>query len=110
MCQKKPRISIKVKKPMKKRGKHNWKWKATREKWFKDNPAPFYACYICGTSMAPEETTLDHMKSRGRHPELRYELSNLAPCCLPCNFAKGSLGLEEFKEKRIGSTTSQGPA
>jgi 5-methylcytosine-specific restriction endonuclease McrA len=42
----------------------------------------------------PKETTLDHIKSRSRHPELRLELSNLAPCCWRCNKEKGSKELE----------------
>lgn len=40
--------------------------------------------------MTPKETTLDHVLPRGSHPELRYELSNLKPCCWDCNYKKGS--------------------
>jgi len=40
--------------------------------------------------------TLDHIKSRSRHPELRYDLDNLTPACYRCNSEKGSRDLEEF--------------
>lgn len=80
---------------MKTLGKVGKKWIRTRAEWFKQNPAEYYICYICGDRLTPRETTLDHIKSRSRHPELRFELSNLAPCCYRCNQEKGSRELEE---------------
>lgn len=73
------------------------KWTKTRQDWFRFNWANEYYCYICGKRMTPEETTLDHIKSRSRHPELRYDLTNLAPCCWACNTKKGSKDLEEMR-------------
>jgi 5-methylcytosine-specific restriction endonuclease McrA len=49
--------------------------------------------------MKRAETTLDHVKSRSRHPELRYALTNLRPSCGPCNVMKGSLDLDELANK-----------
>lgn len=54
--------------------------------------------------MTKSEMTLDHKLSRGRHPELRYELSNLAPCCPFHNGDKGSLDLEQYLAKRKGQS------
>jgi 5-methylcytosine-specific restriction endonuclease McrA len=82
-------------------GKNARLWAETRAEWFKQNPANTYTCYLqlsplCPRVMTPAETTLDHVKSRGRHPELRYELSNLRPACGPCQQVKGSLDLEDL--------------
>lgn len=104
-CHKKPKRALQpksklvAKKRMKPLGKQGLKWIETRNLWFSLHPAERYDCYICSVSMAKSETTLDHIQSRGRHPELRYVLSNLAPCCGPCNEAKGSLSIEEYKRK-----------
>lgn len=81
-------------------GKHYKLWEVTRRRWFKENKADNYTCYLCDKFMFKNETTLDHKLSRGRHPELRYVLSNLAPCCNPCNVDKGSLDEDEYREKK----------
>lgn len=99
-CPSKPRASLNTKKPMKRRGSHATKWALTRKKWLKENDATEYECYYCSTVISRDELTLDHKESRARHPELRYVLSNLVPCCAPCNEEKGSLSIEEFLEKR----------
>lgn len=43
---------------------------------------------------------LDHVLSRSRHPELTFDEQNLKPSCHDCNYAKGSLSLEEYLEKK----------
>jgi 5-methylcytosine-specific restriction endonuclease McrA len=53
-------------------------------------------CYLCGRPLTIETLTLDHVKSRSRHPELRYELSNLRPACWACNTAKSSRDITEL--------------
>lgn len=75
-------------------------WLATRRAWFKANEADLYICYLCGKWMLKNETTLDHIQSRSRHPELRFELSNLDTLCYPCNQRKGSLSLDEMRLKQ----------
>lgn len=82
-CYEKPKAKLK-------KGKQDKQWVVTRRTWFKANPAEHYTCYICGKWLFPNQVTLDHIKSRGRYPELRYVLSNLAPCCYKCNVDKGS--------------------
>lgn len=88
----KPRKKIKL------HGQHYSMWEHTRNKWFKDNWAESYECYLCGRYLLPTETTLDHIKPRSSNPELRYEMSNLAPCCMTCNTLKGSQSLENYKK------------
>lgn len=44
--------------------------------------------------MDKSETTLDHVQPRSGAPDLRYEFSNLKPCCYACNSAKGSKRLD----------------
>lgn len=88
---------------LQRKGAHAKKWQETRAEWFRQNPADTYDCYICHKAMTREETTLDHIRSRGRYPHLRYVLSNLAPCCWPCNTAKGSLDLQQYLNKLAAS-------
>jgi 5-methylcytosine-specific restriction endonuclease McrA len=84
---------IKTISKLKMSGKYSKKWLATRKEWFSlnpPNPFGYYACYLCGRWFTPKEITLDHVLPRGSHPELRYELTNLKPCCWECNQKKGS--------------------
>lgn len=87
--------------PIRQRGKAADKWEATRREWFKQNPASSYTCYICDRFMLRSETTLDHVKPRGSRRSLRYELSNLQPCCGSCNGEKGSRNLESYIALRV---------
>lgn len=91
-----PNREVQMKKKLK-NGVVAKRWLAARKLWYRKNKADHYECYICGKWLTRQETTLDHIKSRSRHPELRYELSNLAPCCPGCNTNKGSRDLEEVK-------------
>lgn len=73
-------------------GKIGRKWIQVRDQWFEDNPpkADYYVCGICGYPVHREDTVLDHIKSRGRHPELRFDPTNLQPAHFICNQEKGS--------------------
>lgn len=102
-CRLKPRAAIKAKRNPRKIGKYGKQWLITRAAWFERNPAEHYECYLkispyCLGVMTQKETTLDHIESRTRHPELRFTLDNLAPSCAPCNELKGSKSLEQVKE------------
>lgn len=89
-------------------GKHGKLWLKTRAKWFKMFPSEYYNCYLCKRSLLKYQVTLDHIQSRSRHPELRYEMSNLAPCCMKCNKAKGSMDLEEYNKRMTLNEYKQG--
>lgn len=90
-------------------GKITKQWLLTRKAWFRKNPPeqypyPHYICYLPGhgewlrppsylaglDNPLTEVVTLDHVLSRSRHPELRFTLSNLKPCCFDGNQEKGS--------------------
>jgi len=74
-------------------GKYARKWLRTRKKWINTNPPNhegYYECYLCHKFITLDEMTLDHIIPRSHAPELRFEFSNLAPCCGPCNTKKGS--------------------
>lgn len=108
-CRKKPKKPLTTKRRMRPIGKVGKQWIATREEWFKKHPADFYVCYLqvsplCPGTMTKAETTLDHVKSRGRHPELRFNQDNLMPCCNPCNSMKGSRDADEYNKN--GGLTS----
>ncbi len=103
-CPKKAKRPLISTKKLKQNGKHNYEWQKTKRKWYKKNHSDSYTCHICGKHLTREETTLDHIKSRGRAPELRYEPSNIAPACWPCNQNKGSLDLEQYQAKLAESS------
>lgn len=87
-------------KPLRKAGKYTQLWGKTRAKWITANPANhqgMYQCHYCHKLIPAIEMTLDHKQSRSRHPELRYELSNLVPCCSQDNEAKGSRSHDEYE-------------
>lgn len=93
-CFARPRNRTLSRKTIRRIGKYGRKWLKTRAEWIKQNPGP-WNCYICGELLTLETLTLDHKKSRSRHPELRYDHANLAPCCWRDNQEKGSKDYEE---------------
>lgn len=97
-CFARPRPPM-AKKRLNPKGKITLKWLETRGQWIQANPPVdgYWNCYICGTYLNIDRLTLDHIKSRSRHPELRFELNNLRPCCRKCNAWKGSRDLKEIK-------------
>lgn len=105
MCQKKPRKPLKTKKAVKKLGSKSVKWLKFRKRYLSNHPPNtegYYTCYLCKRWVKPGEVTLDHVRSRSRHPDLVFEEDNIRLCCWDCNTEKGSLDLEEFKEKANG--------
>lgn len=80
-----------------KQGKHAKLWMETRNEWLQKNASPTgWNCYICNVKLDRYSLTLDHIKSRSRYPELRYDLDNLAPCCWLDNVRKGSRSLDNI--------------
>lgn len=74
-------------------GKVGKEWLRTRREWVKlnrPNHQGYYVCCICGKWVPEKAMQLDHILSRSRHPELRFDLTNLQPSCGPCNQKKGS--------------------
>ena len=63
------------------------------EVWAKTNGH----CWYCGKSMNPwGDFTVDHMDPRKQGGG--NELTNLAPCCKPCNSQKHAKTVEEFRQ------------
>lgn len=88
---------------MKKLGPESAKWLKFRRRYLDNHPPNhegYYTCYLCKKWVKPDEVTLDHVKSRSRHPELVYDEANIRFACYGCNNEKGSLEAEEFLEKR----------
>ena len=74
-------------------GRIGKEWLKVRREWVKlhrPNHQGYYVCAICSKWVPEKGMELDHILSRSRHPELRFELTNLQPTCSPCNRKKGS--------------------
>lgn len=69
----------KPRKPISRQGKHYNLWQKTRREFIKRNPNNI--CDVCGG----KATDIDHIKTRGSRPDLRYELSNLRWICRNCH-------------------------
>lgn len=91
-CPNRPRRPLKGKRRIRSIGKVGRRWIATRHEWIQKNlpDSGVWNCHYCGVELHLNELTLDHVKSRSRHPELRFDLSNLVPACISCNVTKGS--------------------
>jgi 5-methylcytosine-specific restriction endonuclease McrA len=84
----------------------NTKRAILRNTFFANNPPDDkggYTCYLqispaCPKWLAKEDVTLEHMRTRARHPELKYEVSNIAVSCQPCNKLKGHLDIDQLVE------------
>lgn len=100
-CQKTDHYSIqcfnKPRRPLRKIGKIGEQWIKARRSWISLHP-PGWNCYLCGKKLNKDTLTLDHVKSRSRYPELRFELSNLQPACIDCNVDKGSRDIDELQK------------
>lgn len=72
--------------------------------WFEKNPPDKkgeWECYLqihpyCPVKVNRDLLRLEHVKSRARHPELRYDVDNIKPSEDWCNGMKGSLDLEDL--------------
>lgn len=72
---------------------HKALWAKTRKQWVKENPGNhqgYWECYLCDKWVTLDNLTVDHVIPRSNRPDLRYEQSNLKPCCWECNTEKGS--------------------
>lgn len=69
------------------------------KEWHEQNPPNekgLWPCYLrispdCEVWVDAETINLEHKKSKVRHPELKYVVSNIGATCNPCNKQKGSL-------------------
>lgn len=60
------------------------KWRVLRYNAIKKG---FGKCAACG---AKNELQVDHIKPRGRYPELEWDANNLQVLCIDCNIGKGA--------------------
>lgn len=109
MCFNKPRKAIKPsQKPIAPESKeYKKKRKATRKAWLELNPPNIYGewtCYLQISTKCPIVLTnltlrLEHIKSKVRYPELRFDVTNIDASCEYCNSVKGSWDIEELIER-----------
>lgn len=76
----------------------------TEEEWLKIKQRWEGRCAYCGTSAFPLQ--IDHVKPLSKYKEgmleATNEVSNILPCCPPCNRAKSNMPLEMFLLWREG--------
>lgn len=96
---------LKSKKPMRQEAvKTKAKRTEVRVLWFDLNPPDEYGRWQCYLRIAPncygyltrETVDLEHVDSKARRPDLKFDVQNLKPACPPCNQLKGSRSAEEF--------------
>lgn len=76
----------------------------TKRHWFELNPPNekgVWFCYLrihpfCPYKLTRSTIRLEHVKSRARHPELKFDVTNLKPACDWCNRLKGSRDIDEL--------------
>lgn len=75
--------------------------------WFKENPPDESGTWVCYLQISPlcpilltkETIVQEHVKPKGRYPELKYVVSNRKPSCEYCNGLKSSQSLETLAEE-----------
>lgn len=78
--------------------------KETEAAWLLANPPDINGEWICYLNISPrcpmrltaETLVHEHVKSKIRHPELKYDITNIMAACEFCNAIKGSLDLEDL--------------
>ena len=53
-------------------------------------------CEVCGTS---QNLTIDHVLTRGAHPDLINDPANCMTLCMDCHMEKGRVGLVTFANR-----------
>lgn len=100
-CPSKPRAQLKARKPIKRVGKLGKKYITLREQYFQDHPGDEHYCYYClyvgmEQPLTRKQTQVEHYYSKARHPERRFDKTNLVAACSGHNKLKGSLDGPEF--------------
>jgi hypothetical protein len=98
----KPKKPLQRVKRMRKVGKIGKKLLDLRKEYLKAYPAPHY-CYYCLYVGIEEElpedvVQIEHYYSRNKHPDLRFDWSNLVKSCPMHNQMKGNMDGDEFLE------------
>lgn len=99
MCFNKPRTRVK---PIS--DKNKLKEQQVKREWFELNPPNekgLWFCYLgiaynCPNWLTRSTITLEHVKSKVRYPELKFDVTNLKPACTHCNKIKGSKDVDEL--------------
>lgn len=99
MCFKKPRRAIK-----KESDRSKSKRMTTSDEWYAENPPSkkgTWECYLrispnCHVLVTRSTINLEHVLTKNKHREHKYNKKNLKPACKPCNRLKGHRDLSEL--------------
>lgn len=95
----------KLRKPIKQMSQKHYKENIeTKTAWFKANPPDEngeWECYLkiskdCLGKLNYRTLNREHVVSKVRAPELRFDINNIKPACQPCNKLKGSLSIKDL--------------
>lgn len=70
-----------------------------REKVFKKTNGK---CAYCGCNLEFYNFHIDHKKAKSKLTKDKNNIRNLFPACVDCNLLKGSLDIDDFREKIEG--------
>lgn len=78
----------------------------TSREWFKQNPPDERGRWFCYLRISPDcphvltrsTIQLEHVRSKVRRPDLKYDIDNLKPSCHSCNRQKASRSVEDLTE------------
>lgn len=77
----------------------------SRGEWLQANPGDIergkWLCYLqiseqCPKILTIETLTREHVKPKGSHHSLKYNIANIKPACYFCNSLKGSRSIESL--------------
>lgn len=102
-CFKRPRKTLQAKRRIKKVGKLGKAYMMLRQEYFKDHPGDEHYCYYClyigiEIPLDKRQTQVEHYYSKARHPDKRFDKTNLVASCSFHNKLKGSTDGPEFLE------------
>lgn len=101
-------------KPIKQRGKAAKQWDTFRDKVARPYLDKKYglACVDCGSM--PEQKVdgtyyrhdVDHVKGKGSHPELKFDVTNMVYRCRPCHIEKTGVPRWSTRDQRPAAETA----
>lgn len=86
------------------------RWQKLKAQAIRRDMARDARCWICGGRIdyqampgTPDAYEPDHIKPRSKHPELTYDITNIAPSHCSCNRSRKDKSQQETMEMGVGT-------